>query len=118
MSRLPYAEIAPSIADRIAELGGRPLNLYRVIGNAVFNRPYDTQTTSSRVNNAQGGARTGIGGDLIKQLGDKDQAKREQATGELAASMVELARRPLGDRPQRCVRPRRRARVHPASWPD
>ena len=33
MSRLPYAEIAPSIADRIAVLGGRPLNLYRVIGN-------------------------------------------------------------------------------------
>jgi alkylhydroperoxidase family enzyme len=33
MSRLPYAEIAPWISDRIAELGGRPLNLYRVIGN-------------------------------------------------------------------------------------
>jgi alkylhydroperoxidase family enzyme len=33
MSRLPYAEVAPAIADSIASLGGRPLNLYRVLGN-------------------------------------------------------------------------------------
>lgn len=47
--------------------------LYRVIGNSVFNRPYDTQTTSSRVNQAQGGVRTGLAGEFLKQLGDKHQ---------------------------------------------
>lgn len=47
--------------------------LFRVIGNAVFNRPYDTQTTTSRVNQAQGGVRTGLSGEFIRQLGDKHQ---------------------------------------------
>ncbi|MDP9025837.1 MAG: carboxypeptidase regulatory-like domain-containing protein, partial [Candidatus Eremiobacteraeota bacterium] len=47
--------------------------VYRVQGNAVFNRPYDTQTTSSRVNQAQGGTRNGLAGDLVKQFGSKHQ---------------------------------------------
>jgi alkylhydroperoxidase family enzyme len=33
VSRLPYAEPTPMIAERISSLGGRPLNLYRVLGN-------------------------------------------------------------------------------------
>jgi alkylhydroperoxidase family enzyme len=33
MSRLPFAELEPAVAERIAGLGGRPLNLYRVLGN-------------------------------------------------------------------------------------
>jgi hypothetical protein len=45
--------------------------LYRVIGNSVFDRPYDTQTTSSRVNEAQGGVRNGLNGDFLHQFGDK-----------------------------------------------
>jgi hypothetical protein len=47
--------------------------LFRVIGNSVFDRPYDTQTTLSRVNQAQGGIRTGLSGEFIRQLGDKHQ---------------------------------------------
>jgi alkylhydroperoxidase family enzyme len=33
MPRYPYADPAPAIAERIASLGGQPLNLYRVLGN-------------------------------------------------------------------------------------
>ena len=47
--------------------------LFRVVGNAIFNRPYDTQTTSSRTNLAQGGVRTGLNGELIKQFGEQHQ---------------------------------------------
>ncbi|MBC5810118.1 MAG: TonB-dependent receptor [Candidatus Eremiobacteraeota bacterium] len=47
--------------------------LYRTIGNAQFNRPYDTTSgTSWRVNLAQGGWRDGINGDIFKQAGDKN----------------------------------------------
>ena len=49
--------------------------IYRVIGNATFNRPYDTQTTSSRINWAQGGVRNGFAGDLLHQFGDKHQTE-------------------------------------------
>lgn len=33
MSRLPLANLDPAISERIAGLGGRPLNLYRLLGN-------------------------------------------------------------------------------------
>ena len=33
MSRLPYAELDPALAEHIVTLGGRVLNLYRVLGN-------------------------------------------------------------------------------------
>ena len=49
--------------------------LYRVVGNAQFNRPYDTQTTSSRINWAQGGARSAFAGSFVKLLGDKHQVE-------------------------------------------
>jgi len=33
MSRLPYAELDPALAEHIVTLGGRILNLYRLLGN-------------------------------------------------------------------------------------
>src|SRR5262245_51043030 len=33
MSRLPYVDLSSPVAETIASLGGRPLNLYRVLGN-------------------------------------------------------------------------------------
>ncbi len=49
------------------------MRIYRVIGSAVFDRPYDsTSPFSDRLNLAQGGWRNGVNGDIQKQVGDKN----------------------------------------------